>query len=373
MSNVSKVQNHLNKALLGIQKDLNCTVYSKTKEKYSTQVLETLTQVENLVHQLVSGFCCDHNDSGCSTTKSSNEPQYELSCLKSGITSITDDCNYVVPNDDVNVKQPDIQDLVQQVDTLKRDMSEIKTLLASVVEASVTPQSVLKHCTSSEFKKTKNLTVLKNKQKDHVLSDTSKTLDNNLPHENCNDLVKVTKHVYSDSKIQQFYECLDSACYNKENSFNEAQYVGSISKWFETRYVNHKIPINKSGNKAFTLSNAPGWVVAFCLAYAHAETAGDCDTVYTSILEWVEDVGKNPDIPFGVPICVQKKKILSSSMTLNEVRHAFTWWKRIVQSFNNYSRNNNCGIKLYMDQFVSKLKVLRLFNDEQLVEFTCEG
>lgn len=373
MSNVSKVQNHLNKALLGIQKDLDSTLYNKTKEKYRTEVLETLTQVENLVHQLVSGFCCDNVEVQFdSEAKICEDVQFESHVLNSSSVPLTDDVAIEVHSDTVHHKQRDIEELTQQVDSLTRDMSEIKSLLLSVVGTSITLQSV-QNKQNSQFKNPKNLTVLKNKQKEQVPCNNLDRTENTLKDVKSNDLVKVSKHVYSDSKTPQFHECLESVCWNKENSFNETQYINSISAWFEARYVNHKIPTNRSGNKAFTLSNAPGWIVAFCLTYAHAETLNQCDNVYTNILEWIEDVNKNPDIPFGVPICVQKKKILSSNMTLDEVRRAFTWWKRIVKSFNDYSRNNNCGIKLYMDQFVSKLKVLKLFKDDELVEFTCEG
>ena len=252
-------------------------------------------------------------------------------------------------------------------------MSEIKLLLASVVGASGRQQSVEVGHDSFNPKKAKNLTDLGNSQKENVSPDTLNPTQDKSSRKKCNDSIKVSKHVYSDSRILQFYECLNSAAWNKDNSFNETQYFDSISRWFETRYVNHKIPTNRSGNKAFTLSNAPGWIVAFCLTYAHAESEGTCNSVNLSVLDWVEDVDKNPDIPFGVPMCVQKKHIRSSSITLSEARQAFTWWKRIVKSFNEYSQNNNCGIKLYMDQFVSKLKVLGLFKDEQLAEFACEG
>ena len=183
--------------------------------------------------------------------------------------------------------------------------------------------------------------------------------------------VPVIMHQYSESDIDSFRNVLFE-CAGHCQEFDDEQYanfVGSVYSWFNFRYVTHRAyrkDDNGNESPAYGLKSAPGWMVAYSLLYANSlftQPNAD-DYTLTIMYEWKMQVWDNPKNTYAVPCELQKSNLKNLNLTQEQVDKAYYFWRKFCDLFNTEAAKQEVPVRLYYDQFASKLKLARLFNDD---------
>lgn len=354
MASVHSVTKHLVKAIKGARADAErATVYRKTSQAYSTDVVQLLQEFAQLVSEVT----------GLSVTVSvDSEASYEqeLQRAKRHVSEKSNACAAVEraackshPAEDCATSslESTVNDLKQMCEGLNEKYDSLLTLLSGNALA------LVKSSESSAASESKQVEKVGHMTKAASIEEAQR--------------VPVIMHQYSESDIDSFRNVLFE-CAGHCQEFDDKQYanfVGSVYSWFNFRYVTHRAyRKDENGNEspAYGLKSAPGWMVAYSLLYANSlftQPNAD-DYTLTIMYEWKMQVWDNPKNTYAVPCELQKSNLKNLNLTQEQVDKAYYFWRKFCDLFNTEASKQEVPVRLYYDQFASKLKLARLFNDD---------
>lgn len=353
MASVHSVTKHLVKAVKGARADAErATVYRKTSDAYSTDVVELLQEFAQLVSEVTGLDVC--------VTVNSEDYSEELQRAK---RHVSEKSAAVAPAKRVHDKARPVEDCATS--SLESTVSDLKQMCQGLNEKYDSLISLLS-------KGNLNLNA-----SNDVSSEAA-----NAPVEKVGHMTKaasikeaqrvpVIMHQYSEGDIDSFKDVLFE-CAGHCLEFDDQQYanfVGTVYSWFNFRYCSHRAyRKDDDGNEspAYGLKSAPGWMVAYSLLYANSIfTQPNAEDYTLNIMhEWKMQVWDNPKNMYAVPCELQKSNLKNLNLTQEQVDKAYSFWRKFCDLFNSEAAKQEVPVRLYYDQFASKLKLARLFNDE---------
>lgn len=354
MASVHSVTKHLVKAIKGARADAErATVYRKTSEAYSTDVVELLQEFAQLVSE-VTGL------SVSVSVDSESDYSKDLQCAK---RHASEKAAAVAPTKRVHDKARPVEDCTTS--SLESTVSDLKQMCEGLNEKydsliSLLSKGNLNLCASGNAN-----SVQKDVQVEKVGHMTKAASIKEAQR------VPVIMHQYSESDIGCFKDVLFE-CAGHCLEFDDQQYanfVGTVYSWFNFRYCSHRAyRKDDDGNEspAYGLKSAPGWMVAYSLLYANSIfTQPNAEDYTLNIMhEWKMQVWDNPKNTYAVPCELQKSNLKNLNLTQEQVDKAYSFWRKFCDLFNSEAAKQEVPVRLYYDQFASKLKLARLFNDE---------
>lgn len=355
MASVHSVTKHLVKAIKGARADAErATVYRKTSQAYSTDVVQLLQEFAQLVSE-VTGLDVSVTVGACDSSYSS-----KLQSAKRQIAEKTEQVKpskrkpvTLSPAEDYATSslKSTVNDLKQMCEGLNEKYDSLLTLLSG--NALAVAQSSTDSCTSESMQVEKV---------GHMTKAASIKEAQRVP---------VIMHQYSEADVDSFKDVLFE-CAGHCSEFDDEQYanfVGSVYSWFSFRYGSHRAyRKDENGNEspAYGLKSVPGWMVAYSLLYANSIfTQPNADDYTLTIMhEWKMQVWDNPKNTYAVPSELQKSNLKNLNLTQEQVDKAYYFWRKFCDLFNTEASKQEATVRLYYDQFASKLKLARLFNDD---------
>ncbi len=353
MASVHSVTKHLVKAIKGARADAErATVYRKTSQAYSTDVVQLLQEFAQLVSEVTGLDVC--------VTVNSEDYSEELQRAK---RHVSEKAAAVAPAKRVPSKVRPAEDCATS--SLESTVSDLKLMCQGLNEKYDSLISLLSNgslnlnANSDVSSEAANAPVEK---VGHMTKAASIEEAQRVP---------VIMHQYSEGDIDSFRNVLFE-CAGHCLEFDDQQYanfVGSVYSWFNFRYVTHRAcRKDENGNESFAygLKSAPGWMVAYSLLYANSlfTQPNPDDYTLTIMHEWKMQVWDNPKNTYAVPCELQKSNLKNLNLTQEQVDKAYSFWRRFCDLFNSEAAKQEVPVRLYYDQFASKLKLARLFNDE---------
>lgn len=354
MASVHSVTKHLVKAIKGARADAErATVYRKTSEAYSNDVVQLLQEFAELVSEVTGISVTVSVDSEASYEQELQRAKRQVSERSGASAAVERTACKARPAEDyvTSSLESTVNDLKQMCEGLNEKYDSLLTLLSSGACASVPAAPTSKREQSEQVEKVGPMTRVSSVKEAQR--------------------VPVIMHQYSESDVDAFKDVLFE-CAGNCSEFDDPQYanfVGSVYGWFNFRYVSHRAyRTDENGNKsaAYGLKSAPGWMVAYSLLYANSLfTQPNADDYTLTIMhEWKMQVWDNPKNTYAVPSELQKSNLRNLNLTQEQVDKAYCFWRKFCDSFNMEASKQEVAVRLYYDQFASKLKLARLFNDD---------
>jgi hypothetical protein len=354
MASVHSVTKHLVKAIKGARADAErATVYRKTSQAYSTDVVQLLQEFAQLVSEVTGLSVTVSVDSEASYEQELQRAKRHVSEKSNACAAVERAARKRHPAEDYATSslESTVNDLKQMCQGLNEKYDSLLTLLSSGACASSLAAPASKSEQSNQVEKVGPMTRVSSVKEAQR--------------------VPVIMHQYSEGDIDSFRNVLFE-CAGHCQEFDDEQYanfVGSVYSWFNFRYVTHRAyRKDENGNEspAYGLKSAPGWMVAYSLLYANSlftQPNAD-DYTLTIMYEWKMQVWDNPKNTYAVPCELQKSNLKNLNLTQEQVDKAYSFWRKFCDLFNTEAAKQEVPVRLYYDQFASKLKLARLFNDD---------
>lgn len=354
MASVHSVTKHLVKAIKGAKADAErATVYRKTSQAYSTDVVQLLQEFAQLVSEVTGLSVTVSVDSEASYEQELQRAKHHVSEKTSACAAVERTECKVRPAEDYTSSdlQSTVSELKHMCEGLNEKYDSLLTLLSGNALALAKSSESSAAIESTQVEKVGPMTRVSSVKEAQR--------------------VPVIMHQYSESDVDAFKDVLFE-CAGHCSEFDDPQYanfVGSVYGWFNFRYVSHRAyRTDENGNKsaAYGLKSAPGWMVAYSLLYANSLfTQPNADDYTLTIMhEWKMQVWDNPKNTYAVPSELQKSNLKNLNLTQEQVDKAYCFWRKFCDSFNMEASKQEVAVRLYYDQFASKLKLARLFNDD---------
>lgn len=354
MASVHSVTKHLVKAIKGARADAErATVYRKTSQAYSTDVVQLLQEFAQLVSEVTGLSVTVSIDSESSHEQELQRAKRRVAEKASACAAVERTACRARPAEDYTTSKLEstVNDLKQMCQGLNDKYDSLLTLLSSGACTTALAAPASKQEQSDQVEKVGQMTrvsTVKEAQR-----------------------VPVIMHQYSESDVNAFKDVLFE-CAGHCTEFDDEQYanfVGSVYSWFNFRYVTHRAcRKDENGNESFAygLKSAPGWMVAYSLLYANSlfTQPNPDDYTLTIMYEWKMQVWDNPKNTYAVPCELQKSNLKNLNLTQEQVDKAYYFWRKFCDLFNTEASKQEATVRLYYDQFASKLKLARLFNDD---------
>lgn len=354
MASVHSVTKHLVKAIKGARADAErATVYRKTSEAYSTDVVQLLQEFAQLVSEVTGLSVTVSVDSEASYEQELQRAKRHVSEKASACAAVEQTTCKARPAEDYAT--PSLESTVNDLKHMCEGLNEKYDSLLALLSGNAL--AVAKSSESSAASESKQVEKVGHMTKAASIKEAQR--------------VPVIMHQYSEGDIDSFRNVLFE-CAGHCQEFDDEQYanfVGSVYSWFNFRYVTHRAyrkDDNGNESPAYGLKSAPGWMVAYSLLYANSlftQSNAD-DYTLTIMYEWKMQVWDNPKNTYAVPCELQKSNLKNLNLTQEQVDKAYYFWRKFCDLFNTEASKQDAAVRLYYDQFASKLKLARLFNDD---------
>ena len=385
MASVHSVTKHLAKAIKGAKADAErAKLYRKTSEAYSGDVVDLLKEFAGLVSEVtglevsvsVEKPCLEAAKRAVSERVEAPAAAERACTPKAKLTqaSASDKQNAATPS-----LEQTVNELKQMVYSLSSQYSSLASLLSSNGSAVRAPAATEYANVPLNASSTQASSTADKRFEDNSCSGPEK-VSGMTRIKDVNQKVPVIMHSYTERDLNTIYDVLiDMSCGDDANlSKSDSSLCDHLAEWVQYRYLhNRAYKASKTGSDlpAYSVKSIPSWLVAWCLLYASyvRDKSGRKDAALYALedvlTDWQEKVNADSNNMYAVPPELQKSKLKGLQLSESDLDYAFGLWKSLCDSFNKLASKKDNPVQLYYDQFASKLKLAKLFDDEVIRKY----
>ena len=381
MCKVDSVLNHVSKAAKCAESDSDRNLYSKTVDKYETQVVEAVERLAEALSCIVGRQVTITVQSECNSKLQDGSTSSESSRRKSSSRSYKDSERIKELESKVKSLESTLETVVSQNNTTIQMMASLSKYVTGEERSFSQKASERMESDSSKRRVPSKGALTSSKErscpqpKPLQRQDTANAASSKRCAEQSNSAsvdkfanskVRKVFHRYSDDDAEKFYRILKDLPHSAKCA-SAGLIAEAVAPWFDCRFISKKPPKNKRGRQAYHLYQFPRYLAYYVGVCAKNWGKNKFYKVRNDFLDYSRSVlSSKEEDPMPAPSWLIARSSDHVKLCPEEVEYGYWLWLIFVEQFNRASSSLRLGITLEDEFYTAKMKALGFGSEELL-------